>query len=208
MDSEKEKKKGKIVQMLKDGSVPKEQRVKPSSSQRVSISGDKNIVGDNNTVINTERVLHKTVADVKPGEQHIDDKQAARLHYLVDEIFKIEARLKKKPKTFQAIWKSLNAYIKVPKYRLIPREDFPRAEKYLLKWMGRLNSMKSAPSVDNEAWRKKKYAYIKINTKDDPSVLDRYILKNFGVTTIRDLDDADLEKTYRYIAGKRAARMR
>ena len=208
MDNEKEKKKGKIVQMLKDGSAPKKPRVKSSSSQHFNISGGNNVVGDNNTVFNTEKVIHKTIAKVEPGEQHIDDSQAARLQYLVKEICSLEFKLKKKPKSYNSVWGPLNARMRVPRYRLIPKEKFESAEKYLLQWIGRLNSMKSAPKVDNEAWRKKRYAYIKINTKDDPGVLDRYILKNFGVTTIRDLDDADLEKTYRYIAGKRAARMR
>lgn len=158
------------------------------------------------TQINTLRHIEKTIAEVRPGEIHISDDQAAKLHALVEKVAETEQRLKQKPRTRQAIWGSLNAHCGVPKYRLIRAEDFAKAQKYLHQWVGRLDSMASAPVKDGDAWRKRKYAFIKGNSKDDADALDRYIAKNFGASSLTELDNDQLDRVYRYVASRKARR--
>lgn len=153
--------------------------------------------------IHTHRHVEKTVAEVKPGELHISDEQAAALHALVDKVAETELRLKAKPRGHRSIWAALNAHCGVPQYRLIKAEDFAKAQKYLHQWIGRLDSMASAPVKDGDAWRKRKYAYIKINSKDDPDAVARYIARNFKATSLTELDNNQLEQVYRYVASRK-----
>ncbi|HGM4482226.1 TPA: hypothetical protein ACKPI4_005265, partial [Pseudomonas aeruginosa] len=89
------------------------------------------------------------------------------------------------------------------RYRLIPAKDFAKAEKYLYTWIGRLNSSSKAATSDNDTWRKRRFAYIKINTKDDEEWLAAYLRKTFKVSSIKELDDASLDRTYRAVASRK-----
>lgn len=176
----------------------------------VAVTGNANIVqfpqaGTNITQVTTQRYTTTTKAEVKPGEIHISEAQAARLLALVKDVVEHEQRIKKKPKTHKAVWSALNAHCGVTRYRLIPAADFQRAETYLLKWIGRLNAAPSAAISDNEAWRTRKYAYIKINTKDDPDWLLRYLARNFGAGSLTDLSDDDLSRVYQAVARRKNA---
>lgn len=171
-------------------------------------NGNGNVIGVINggaTIhqVNTQRHIQKTIAEVKPGEDHISDEQAAALHALVDKVVETEARLKQKPKGHRAVWGALNAHCGVPQYRLIRALDFQKAQKYLHQWIGRLDAMATAPVKDGDAWRKRKYAYIKINSKDDPAAVDRYIAKNFQASSITELDNSQLDQVYRYVASRK-----
>lgn len=155
--------------------------------------------------IHTERHVTRTVADVKPGEEHITEAQATVLTGLVNQIVEKEALLKKEPRTHRSVWAALNAHCGVTKYRLIKLEDFDRARKYLDQWMGRLSSMASAPVKDGDAWRKRHYAYIKINTKsaEDQQAVAAYLKKNFAAESLTELDNDQLRQAYQYVAGRR-----
>lgn len=156
-------------------------------------------------VIHTTKLVKKVIAEVKPGDEHIGDSQARVLMDLVEEIVKEEAKHKKVPKTHRAVWAALNSHCGVTRYRLIAVANFEKAEKYLRQWIGRLNSAASAPKTDNHAWRTRKYAYIKINTKDDPDKLNRHLTTKYEASTLVDLSDEDLEKVYRTVAGWKRA---
>jgi len=160
------------------------------------------------TQINTHRHIEKTIAEVKPGNEHISDEQAAALQALVQVVAETEVRLKAKPRSFRSIWGALNAHCGVPQYRLIRAEDFSKAQKYLHQWSGRLDSMATAPVKDGDSWRKRKYAYIKINSKVDPAAINRYIAKNFGAVSLVDLDNQQLEQVYRYVASRKTRKVR
>ena len=156
--------------------------------------------------INTARHVTRTIAEVKPGETHISDQQAAELLGLVNLIVEKEALLKRDPRTHRSVWAALNSHCGVTKYRLIPKSEFARARKYLDQWMGRLSGMATAPVKDGDDWRKRKYAYIKINTKssEDEAAVASYLKKNFGAASLTDLSNDELEQAYRYIAGRRS----
>lgn len=182
-----------------------------AATPTIEINSTGNVIGQafNSTVTQINTTKHRTVvkAEVKPGDIHIDEQQAARLSAMVKDICELEEKLKKNnPKSYRAVWASLNAHMGVTRYRLIPKEKYEKAEKYLSMWIGRLNSMRTAPVIDGDAWRKRKYAYIKINCKDFEEEVNAYIKKNFNATRIRDLANDELEKTYRYVAAKRQTR--
>lgn len=156
--------------------------------------------------IHTQRHVTRTVAKVKPGDEHITEEQASTLRRLVDQIVEKEALLKQKPRTHRSIWAALNAHCRVTAYRLIPAADFEHARKYLDQWMGRLGSMTTAPIKDGDEWRKRRYAYIKINSKspEDSNAVDAYVKRNFSAASLTELDNQQLEQVYRYIAGRRS----
>jgi DNA-binding XRE family transcriptional regulator len=159
--------------------------------------------GSTVNMVTTQKHVTNTRAEVKPGDDHITESQAAKLTALVGEVSKLEESVRKSPKSFRSIWAALNAHCGVTRYRLIPLEDFPKAEKYLRTWIGRLSSTATAPVADNEAWRKRKIAYIKINTKDDPDWLAAYLKKTFKADSLTYLDDPELERTYRAVASRK-----
>ena len=149
--------------------------------------------------IHTQRHVTKTVAKVSPGGEHITEAQAAALLGLVNKIVEKEALLKKAPRTHRSVWAALNSHCGVTSYRLIKGEDFDRARKYLDQWMGRLSSMATAPIKDGDEWRKRRYAYIKINTKasEDELALMKYLQKNYRLQSLTELDNPQLEQVYR-----------
>lgn len=156
------------------------------------------------------KVVNRTVAKVEPGIGHITEDHAATLTRLVTEIVELEKQQKKTPKSFRSVWGALNAHCGVTAYRLIALNDFSKAETYLRKWIGRLSSMASAPVRDNDSWRKRKYAYIKINTKEpaDAAWLAGYLKRTFKVESIVDLSDDDLDRTYRAVASRKRSTSR
>lgn len=168
--------------------------------------GSANVIAMNNghvTMIATQRHVTNTTVEVKPGDGHISEAQAVTLTALVNDVVDLEAKLKQKPKGHRAVWGALNAHCGVTRYRLIAQTDFDKAEKYLRQWIGRLGSMASAPVKAGDAWRKRHYAYIKINCKDDPAWIDRYLAKNFSASSLTELANDQLEQTYRAVASRK-----
>ena len=171
-----------------------------NKSQKNSIQNSNVIYGDKGIInsgtinnIKTEKYTTKTKAVVEPSEIHISEDTARRLQDLVKEIVELEKKLKKNPKSFQAVWASLNKYCGVVTYRLIPR-----------KWIGRLSSSKSAPKKVGNEWRSKKYAYIKLNTKGMlEDWLRDHLFQKYDVESITELDDEQLQKVYQSVASKK-----
>lgn len=164
--------------------------------------------GSNVSVVNTLRHITRTTVKTEPGEAHINDEQKVVLQGLVKAVVDAEQKLKKNPKSFRAVWGALNAHCGVSQYALIAKYDFEKAQKYLNQWMGRLHSMASAPVKDGDAWRKRHYAYIKINSKlpEDELAVSQYIARNFGSISLTELSNDQLDKVYRYVAGRRSTR--
>lgn len=187
---------------------------RPEKSQpghTITQSGSGNVIALGNVYIggsSTPEAKPKPVVQASPGETHISESQKVKLKQLVNDVVATEAKLKKRPKSHAAVWGALNKHCHVTSYHLISIEDFTKARTYLHKWLGRLNSAKSAPIKNGDNWRRNKYAYIKVNTKqaEDDDALRRYIKKNFGATSITELANDELERAYRYVAGRRNRR--
>lgn len=178
-----------------------------------SVSGEISGVGIANSganihIINTPKNITKIDAKTTPGEDHISVEQRQILIELVNKVVEIEGLLKKKPRSHRAVWSALNSHCRVSSYKLIAIEDFEKARKYLHQWLGRLNSSKSAPVKDGDNWRKRHYAYIKINTKDgvDEAAFNAYMQRNFKSSSLRELSNDELERAYKYVAGRRNKR--
>lgn len=163
-------------------------------------------VSENGDVINTHTYKKITKAEVKPGDEHISEWQASRLKKLVDEVVETEERVKNKPASHRSVWSALNHHCGVTTYRLIPEEKFVTAEKYLRQRIGRLNASTRAVKSDGAAWRQKKYAYIKINTKGDEEWLNAHLKRHYQVESLTELDNNQLEKLYRSVSSRKSRR--
>ena len=79
------------------------------------------------------------------------------------------------------------------------------ALQFLQRWIGRLNSMPSAPKKGKKDWRNRRYAYIKLNAREQglDAWLLAYLQKNFATASLTTLSDEQLDKTYRAVAAKK-----
>lgn len=167
------------------------------------------IAGSGSTIHNISTTHHttKTIAKVKPGEEHITNEQAALLQLLVNEVATNEKYIKLNPRNHRAIWAALNSHMKVPSYRLIKKEQFDKAEKYLRTTLGRLNSQKSAKTkLPKNDWRNRKYRYIHASFNEVPELEEWFrlhILKKYGTENKSELDDEQLEHAYTSLANKK-----
>ncbi len=192
-----EEKKAEIVRLFKDHAKPEPLGNSPS----IAINGDGNVIGNSNTVVKTETYRPKIKMEYRSGDEHLTPEQAATLKRLVGEIVELEKQIKQRPKSFGAIYTALNRRFKVHTYLLITQEDYDKAKKYLREWLGRLSSARSAPKNDPE-WRDRKRKYIFANTKG--LFGDRrkaYMHEHFGTESFSALDDTQVEKLYRAVAG-------
>jgi hypothetical protein len=182
---------------------------RPAAAPSIVQSGTGNIIAFGNVSIGQEgrRAPRVTVA-ANPGIDHITETQKTTLKQIVSDVVATEARLKKSPKSHGAVWSAVNKACGVTSYHLIALEDFETARGYLNSWLGRLNGMKSAPVKNGDAYRRRRYSYIKVNTKhpEDAAALDAYILKKFKVTSISELSNPELEQAYRYVASRKSRR--
>ena len=143
---------------------------------------------------------------IQPGPEHIDQKKAAALKSLVIEVVRLEKLVKKSPKGYATVWNALTARCKTTSYLLILDVDYPKAEKFLREWIGRLSSAKSAPAKDAN-WRNRKFSYIFTNVKqlDAEQALRVRLLERFGRESMKELPDADLDVVYQWVAGWKKA---
>lgn len=143
---------------------------------------------------------------LQPGPEHIDQKKAATLKSLVSEIVRLEKLVKRSPKSYAAVWTALTARCRVTSYHLILDVDYPKAEKFLREWIGRLSSAKSAHLKDGN-WRNRKFSYIFANVKqlDADAILRAQLLERYGSESMKDLTDDELEALYRLVAGWKKA---
>jgi transcriptional regulator with XRE-family HTH domain len=163
----------------------------------------KNAIAGNLVV---EKVVNRTVVKTDPTDEHIDESQKAILRGLVEDVVTTEGKLKAKPRTYQGVFRAMNAHCGVTQYSLIKKEDFEKARTYLHQWLGRLNSMATAPVKDGDEWRKRRYAYIKVNSKtpETDAQVKAYMKRNFNADSLTELSNDELERVYRYVTGKRS----
>lgn len=133
----------------------KKTKSKPAHHHQQSnivVSGSSHtIIGNGNTVI--VHTTRKFEADVKPGDQHISEKQAARLSQLVADI------AARGGDPHSKIWTVLFRRYEITKYRLLAIEQFADAERYLVRWLGRLMPKPTGSG------RQRHTGYIKINQR-------------------------------------------
>jgi hypothetical protein len=174
----------------------------------IYVAGSGNVVAGGDV---THHVHHHAPAPrpkvvIKTADGTIDATQRADLQALVREWMDTHKALKRRELTWGAAWGSFNKAMKVSGYAEIKPEQFDKAKAWLRRQIAILNSMASAPKKLPDL-RVKRYAAIKTKCKNqlrDEFAYVPYIQKTFGKTSLTDLADQELERTYRYVMGKRA----
>jgi hypothetical protein len=189
---------------------PRRRQKKTNPPQTIIANGSAQIaIGNHNTQISgdaiiTDRIVHKIVAEVKPGSEHIDDAQASELLTRIRELADLHNLVKRSSVTPQHYWSRLNRYCKVPKYRLIKAADYPKALAWCLKQRAILGGTKTAQKKDPH-WRNKKIAYIKINVNklNIEAKYREYLALTFHRLSTAGLDDGQLLQAYRWVASQK-----
>lgn len=123
-----------------------------------------------------------------------------RLH---DDWVELSAAVKTraKPITPQQAWIAINRAGNCTTYKHMRQMHFAAACAYVQQQMAILRSGKTARKRDPK-WRNSRIGAIKarcINQLSDDSAYRPYISKNFNAQSLTELDDEQLEKTYRHV---------
>lgn len=170
--------------------------VRPRSN--VEHIGDGNIIAGGNVSINQPPPIH--VVNVVPGELHITNSQACEIKELVSQIVSLEKLVKAKPRGYAAVWAGFKRKFKCPKYQLLTQEQFEPAISYLRQTIGRLS--RTSKAKQSPDWRKRKYSFIHTNVKQLGIESQRkdFMAMNFGVDSMKQLSDSELEQLYHWVA--------
>jgi len=191
----------------------KKQELTPPTNN-ITFTGNGNVVAGGDVTQHITNTVHnhapaapaRPKVVVKTGDGVIDAEQRAALQALVREWMDTHKALKRQELTWPAAWGSFNKAMKVSGYAELKPEQFVKAKAWLRRRVAILNSMASAPKKVPDL-RVKRYASIKAKCKNqlgDEFAYAPYIQKNFGKTSLTDLTDQELERTYRYVMGKKA----
>lgn len=170
-----------------------------------TVIGNNNVVNGGGIQINAIRPTIRNIKPYAPQPGDITGEQANRLKDLVSKVVEIEKVVKKKPKTYGAIWRALNRKMGVTYYREIKQHQFNNAEIYLMQWIGRNKKGLKRTAADD--WRKMQYKGIFAAARNDlrwtKDALDSYIYERFQKDSIRDLTDQELQLLYDAIFAKK-----
>jgi len=195
-------KKKKVVDLFKSNAKPKPvARRKPKPA--IEINGHSNIVGDGNTFIKTEKIIHRPKVEVKTGDGVVSAEQKARLQQLVKNWMAARGAVRKSELTYAAAWSAINKKAGVNSYHEIPTEKFKTIESWLLKQTAIVHAMPSAPAKSAQ-WRASRIKGIQSRC-NELGIQDKrkaYMQKTFGKDSLTLLSDADVEKVYRWVMGK------
>lgn len=179
----------------------------PDTSPTINVSGSNNVTAGRDVHIHHGAKEPPPKPEIRPGIDHVSIEQRAILKKLVEEIAETEARLKRNARGYAAVYSALfRQFPGVHALAAIPLGGFEIGRSYLNQQLGRLNSMKTAPIKNGNEWRSKKIKYIKLNSKapDDEAAMRAYMIRNFGAESLTKLANDELERVYRYVAGRRS----
>ncbi len=167
------------------------------------ISGGMNVLGNNATVHIYRGISRPLVEPIPPPPDHITEEQAATLKRLHSEWVELSANVKTraKPITPQQAWIAINRVGRSTTYKHIRQANYDAVCAYIQQQMAILRSGKTARSKDPK-WRTSRIGAIKarsIKQLGDQFAYLAYIAKNFKAGSLTELDDEQLEATYRYV---------
>lgn len=186
--------------------LPAKPRVRKTAPPKPELMPTFRIDGNvNNLVIGSNNTLHITDQPIKPavvvqtGIGVLDTAQKSKLLALRDDVVAASV-VRKAPRTPAAVMVSLNKYMVVNSYHEILATDFEKARKWLTRQIAILHSMASAPKK-LPTWRNRRIQAIHTRCKQAGYEEWRYeyMHKKFGVKSMIDLSDADLELLYRAV---------
>jgi hypothetical protein len=175
----------------------------------IYVAGNGNVVAGGNV---TNHVHHHAPAPrpkvvVKTGDGTINAQQKAELLRLKNEWMAAHNAVKLKPLSHAAAFARLSATMKVNGYAELKPEQFEAAKAWLMRQTAMVRAMPSAPRKQGERWRLARYRAIKARCRNqlgDDGAYKPYIKANFKAESLTELGDAELERTYRYVMGKKA----
>lgn len=169
-----------------------------------AIHGGTNIIGNQGavTIVTSPERTKPPLEPVPPPVDHISDEQAAELKRLHSEWIQLSGNVKTraKPITPQQAWIAINRAGQSRTYTHMRQANFDAACAYVQQQMAILRSGKLARSRDPK-WRNSRIGAIKarsINQLGDEFAYRPYITKNFNAQSLTELDDEQLDATYRY----------
>lgn len=160
--------------------------------------------GIGNTVIKTDKVVHRKIVKVKTGDGTITAAQKARLQRLVKQWVELYNQLHQKPKTYASAWSAVNRRAKVNSYHEIKEEDYAAVEQWLIKQIGIKNAMPSAKKKTTD-WRSNRIKGIqsRCNELGIQEQRKAYMKKTFGKESLTLLSDDDVDRVYRWVMSKK-----
>ncbi|GJQ47598.1 MAG: helix-turn-helix domain-containing protein [Candidatus Jettenia sp.] len=196
-----------LLKMAELGNVTLDDLVKTDKPPNIQV-----IVNNSHGVAFAGRDAHvyvnsqvKRFTQYSPGPHDITGEQANKLKDKVNEIVELEQKVKKKPKTYGAVWNALNRKMGVTYYREIKKDQFEKAMLYLGQWAGRLKT--SLKRTDEDEWRKEIqkaiFAAVRNQLGWTKDALDAYIYERYGKESIRDLSKEELEQLKNIIFAKK-----
>ncbi len=181
-------------QLLKENN-PK-MNVNITHSSNVTVAG-RDVIHNHNNI----NPIFKRTTHYSPGPDDITGEHANKLKDYVNKIVELEATVKKKPKTYGAVWNALNKKMGVTYYREIKKNQFDIAELYLRQWAGRLKRGLKRTDIDIHRQERQKaiFAHARKQLRWTKENIDAYIFDCYGKDSIRDLTTKELEQLYNKI---------
>lgn len=172
------------------------------------------IVGSNNFVIGEH---HGNINIINPNANpqiniihnpttHISEEQAYEIKRRVTELVDmlVYGSEESKSKIFNEVYGKLKKRFKVTTYKLIPKEQYDNAIKWLSRYKGG-KGRKSLKEGNTQLWRKETYRSIYSRgrergiSKDSIMVIATQVLKkDTMVSSLKDLTEKELEILYNY----------
>ena len=168
-----------------------------------SIGGGTNVVGNNTVVHLYAKDARPQAEPVPPPPDHITGEQAATLKRLHAEWVELSAAVKTraKPITPQQAWIAINRAGQSRTYTHMRQVHFDAACTYVYQQMAILRSGKTARRRDPK-WRNSRIGAIKARCINQLGVEFAYVpytRKSFNAQSLTELDDEQLEATYRHV---------
>lgn len=203
--------KDRIVDLMR-ASTPAEKRARPRKLKPapgvIYVAGDGNVVANGGNVQHVTNVHHHQPARpkvvVKTGDGTIDAQQKAVLQRLLRVWVDAYNAVKVRKLSWAAAWGGFNKAMRVNGYAELRPEQFGAACAWLQRQAAIVTSARSAPRK-LRSWRTARYAAIKArcgNQLGDEFAYVEYTLEHFAKSSLTELSDAELERTYRYVMGK------
>lgn len=164
--------------------------------QTGSIKGNNNVQVVGGDYITTQKVVKKTEVIYDP-DLYITDAQASEIQIKIRKIGESLSNTTKE--SFRASYAAFYKRFKITSYKLLPKEDFEEAIKWLDKQIA-MNRPKLR-KTDNDQYRKDTYRSLNARAKqlgiDIHEFANRELELKNPITSLKELSDTRLNKLYK-----------
>lgn len=180
-----------------------EQNITGNDNVQVGVNNGKIVNATANTIRNVIEVIHDP-------NTHITANQAYEIKQKITDIATmVSTNQSEKNSAFKREYSAFYKQFKIPKYNLLPAEQFDEAIKWLVKRTA-YHGKKNLRHGNTDEWRKKQYTAIYARIKqlnmtklDLLIVAEQKLALKKPLVSIKDLSDTRLQKLYNFIISKR-----